>query len=88
MLSSGGPLGDEMFVRLLRQHIAIDTKTISKSPGRHLATAECLHELLEATGLGRGLSVRLDRYLGRRFLLGDPRLLGQVLRAVLELGLG
>lgn len=51
-----------------------------------LTTAERLHELLEAGGLRFNGSTVLQDWLGRRALLGGPRL-GQVLRAVLELGL-
>jgi hypothetical protein len=53
----------------------------------HLATAQGLHELLETTRLRVSLLTAGLGGLGRWALLGGPRLLGQVLGTVLELGL-
>lgn len=67
---------------------AVVQKTASTSERRHLAAADGLDELLEARGLLDGLGVELAGLAGLAdAALGRHLLLGQVLGAVLELGL-
>lgn len=71
---------------LQAKHMSNNTEVLIVAT-KQLATTKGLHQFLEAAWLGSSRWTIRRGCLGRGTLLGDSRLLGQVLGAVLELSL-